>query len=367
MKNRLFYLSICILSFVFLFNSCGQQKSEWKGSIKYENGVTVVKNPKRPLYDEDVVGIKEVLSIGKTEGEEEYMFSQVRDIAVDDAGNIYVLDIKEANVKKFSKDGKYIKSIGKKGQGPGEIGMPAFITISKQNEIVVEDPLSRRFAFFSFDGDFIKNLSFAKMSLVQIECDKEGNIIGGTVDVEKQVYEVRKVSPEIDFICSYGSSPFSRNPQIYNPFKPVLRWAVLSDDTVICGNAEEYVLEVYNPNGEIIKKILKDYDPVKITEEEIEEKKKEARPGRKLKIPTHHCPFYWFTVDDEGRIFVRTYKKASDGNGYYYNIFDKDGKYIVDILLMALPHVIKNNMIYTIEEDDDGYQYVKRYKVTWKY
>lgn len=352
-----------ILSIISL--SCNQQKTKWQGSIKEVDGVTVVKNPKRPLYDEDVVGIKEVLSIGKTEGEEEYMFSQLRDITVDDAGNIYVLDIKEANVKKFSKDGEYIKSIGKKGQGPGEIGMPAFITISKQNEIVVEDPMSRRFAFFSFDGDFIKNLSFAKMSLVQIELDKEGNIIGGTIDMKKQVYEVRKVSPEIDFICSYGSSPLSRNPQISNPFKPMLRWAVLPDDTVVCGNAEEYMLEVYNPNGEIIKKILKDYDPVKITEEEIEEKKKEAHPGRKLEIPTHHGPFYWFTVDDEGRIFVRTYKKASDGNGYYYNIFDKDGKYLADILLMALPQVIKNNMIYTIEENQAGFHVVKKYELTY--
>ena len=27
----------------------------------------------------------------------------------------------------------------------------------------------------------------------------------------------------------------------------------------------------------------------------------------------------------------------------------------------------KENRLYTVEEDEDGYQYVKRYKVTWNY
>jgi hypothetical protein len=48
-------------------------------------------------------------------------------------------------------------------------------------------------------------------------------------------------------------------------------------------------------------------------------------------------------------------------------VFDSEGKYIARISLKSRPIVWKNNKLFTIEEDGDGFQFVKRYKVTWKY
>jgi hypothetical protein len=42
-----------------------------------------------------------------------------------------------------------------------------------------------------------------------------------------------------------------------------------------------------------------------------------------------------------------------------------EGKYIVKIPLKSLPRVLKNGRFYTIEEDEEGYQVIKRYKVIW--
>lgn len=72
-------------------------------------------------------------------------------------------------------------------------------------------------------------------------------------------------------------------------------------------------------------------------------------------------------IDDEGRIFVQTYEKTSNENGYFYDVFDSESKYIAKIPLKVRPRVWKKNKLYTVEEDEVGYQYVKRYKVTWKY
>ena len=52
---------------------------------------------------------------------------------------------------------------------------------------------------------------------------------------------------------------------------------------------------------------------------------------------------------------------------FYFDVFNTEGKYIAKVPLNALPQYWKNRKMYTIEEDEDGYQYVKRYKVTWKY
>jgi len=43
-----------------------------------------------------------------------------------------------------------------------------------------------------------------------------------------------------------------------------------------------------------------------------------------------------------------------------------DGVTIVKIPLGFFPRTWKNKKLYTIEEDEESYLYVKRYKVTWK-
>ncbi|UCE43392.1 MAG: hypothetical protein JSV17_16580 [Candidatus Aminicenantes bacterium] len=84
-----------------------------------------------------------------------------------------------------------------------------------------------------------------------------------------------------------------------------------------------------------------------------------------LIVPKHHTAFQRFTVDDENRIFVQTWEKTKDGKAFIYDVFDSEGICFVKIPLEITPRVWKNNKLYTIEEDEDGYQSVVRYKVTW--
>jgi len=73
---------ILFLSASIMLVSCEKQKAEWKGSIEYEDGVKVIKNPEAPLYGKIKLELEEDLSIGK-EDDENYMFYRVRDIALD--------------------------------------------------------------------------------------------------------------------------------------------------------------------------------------------------------------------------------------------------------------------------------------------
>ena len=85
MKTKTYVISILLFLSVFiLFISFGSQKTEWKGTIEKENGIIVVKNPKKPIYSEEILSLEEELSIGETGGKEEYMFSRARSITVDD-------------------------------------------------------------------------------------------------------------------------------------------------------------------------------------------------------------------------------------------------------------------------------------------
>ena len=63
---------ILFFSALMMLVSCQQQKAKWKGTIKEENGVTIVKNPKKPIYGEDVFSLEEELTIGEVEGREDH-------------------------------------------------------------------------------------------------------------------------------------------------------------------------------------------------------------------------------------------------------------------------------------------------------
>ena len=165
MKNKKTIRSVILVFMILIvFAFCGKQKPQWGGTIEEVDGVTVVKNPKEPIYGEGIFGLKDELTIGKKKGEEEYMFTRLIAIDVDEKGNIYTLDLREGHIKAFDNNGKYIKTIGKKGQGPGEMQMPYNIHITPKKEILVNDARARRLLFFSLDGTFLRQISTAKMT-----------------------------------------------------------------------------------------------------------------------------------------------------------------------------------------------------------
>ena len=368
MKNKTTSVSIILFfSALMMLVSCQQQKAEWKGTIEEVNGVTVVKNPKEPMYGEDVFRLEEELSIGEAEGREEYMFSPIRSIAVDEEERIYVLETRGALVKVFDKYGEYLRTIGRRGQGPGELNVPLTLSITNDNKIAVED-FMRGITIYSPEGEFIKSLSSARYFTVGAIADSWGNVIARTRirDAERTGWELKRFDPNLEHPKTLMTITSLRSDSI-EVFSPNLFWQAGIDGNVVVGYSKDYELQIFDSEGELIKKIIKDYDPVEISQNQIEERIKEIPSDRKLDIPKFYCAFQRFTVDDEGKIFVQTYEKTEGEEGFYYDVFDYEGRFFVKIPLKIGPRVWKKSKLYSVEEDEDGYQYIKRYKVTWKY
>ena len=127
-KNKSLKWGLVIISLFLIFVGCKEQRVDWNGLVKTENGVEVVINPKEPLYSENIFALEKDLSIGDGKGQE-YTFSWPRQVAVDDDENIYVLEFREALVKVFDKNGKFIRKIGEKGNKPGELEAPASLNL----------------------------------------------------------------------------------------------------------------------------------------------------------------------------------------------------------------------------------------------
>ena len=145
--------------------------------------------------------------------------------------------------------------------------------------------------------------------------------------------------------------------------KPYMKSRFLPSDLIICGFSESYEFQILDSEGKTIRKFSKDYAPIEISEEEKEKRKL----PQSSELPRYFPAFQDFSVDEEGRIFVQTYERQIDENKFYYDIFDPKGRYLAKIPLKMKPLFWKKNKLYTIDESEEGFQFVKRYKVTWKY
>jgi len=114
--------------------------------IETVDGIRVVHNEKRGLWGKTPkVTLELVRKIGDIDTEDENLaFNYPSDIAVDRDGAIFILDAANARIQKFGPDGKYLATIGRKGQGPGEFIMPGDLDIDKDGNLVVSDSAQSR-------------------------------------------------------------------------------------------------------------------------------------------------------------------------------------------------------------------------------
>lgn len=83
-------------------------------------------------------------------------FNGVTDVAVAANGDVFVSDGHvNARILKFSKDGTFIKTWGKKGTGPGEFDVPHTIFFDSRGRLFVGDRSNKRIQIFDQDGNFI--------------------------------------------------------------------------------------------------------------------------------------------------------------------------------------------------------------------
>jgi DNA-binding beta-propeller fold protein YncE len=102
-------------------------------------------------------------------------FDQPSGIAVAPNGDIFVTDGhgKNDRVVKFSKDGRFLKSWGRHGSGPGEFDQPHDISLGgSQGRVYVADRSNSRVQIFDQEGNFIAAWKqFGRPSAVYVSSD----------------------------------------------------------------------------------------------------------------------------------------------------------------------------------------------------
>jgi hypothetical protein len=358
--------------------SCKRHDTEWKGTTERKDGTTIVKNPKDPIYDDSVLELKEDLVI-KGRGEiEDQMFQSINTLDVDKEGQFYILDEQAANIKVFDQNGDFKKTIGRKGQGPGEFGLPISLFISPQDQIIVNDMGQRKIQYFDKEGNYLKEFSIADKFLFfgPMVTSNGELIVTYTIPEEEPTTVLQKLSPQFEPVFTFTSLSLDPPPKI-NIFVArsltSLRWALTYDDKIIWADIKnpEYELHILSPDGKSERIITREYDPIPITSEDkktLIDTTFGNNPSEQwdIKFPNHFPPFSGFSFNDTGHLFVKRYEKETMDGGHVYDIFDGEGKYLAQTRLKMNPMIWKKEYMYTIEEDEEGFKAIKRYKVQWK-
>ncbi len=345
-------------------------QDKWKGSMVKEGDVTIIKNPKEPIYKTPILELKEELSIGGPGAAGQAVFARMGEFIVDDAGHFYISDRKEAHIKVFDKEGRYLRTIGRRGQGPGDLdGIGALSIVRTTGELAVGNVLRDCLTFFKAEGTYLRDLPYGGRHTDFAILDSKGNIFGLEVyDVTGTTRsEVRMVvrDPKSEHPVILNQTPGADRAQ-FELFMPHSVWRLDPSDNLVYGYSKDYEIRIYEAGTyRLVKKVRKSYDPVPVSDLEKERYRPKGFGDRRIVMAEHHSSFRSFFLSDTGHLFVETFEEAGTGL-YVHDIFDMDGRLLARMPLRPRGLKVSGGKYYALEEDDEGYQYVKRYAVTWK-
>jgi hypothetical protein len=353
--------------------------------VKTVDGVEYVMNGKKPNKIKGLptkVTLEEEMTAGGGDDPDQSL-AEVGFFQVIEDGTIYALDVKDRKVKVFDKDGKFLFSIGKPGQGPGEIGIPSNLQITTANELMLEDAANRRLSYFSLDGEFLRNQNMADkgLGLTTLIPDGKGNYAGRQMGVEGQelYFELKKFDKDLNPLFTVSKMQFQipvpGSGVKINIMDFITVYAFDSQGLLYYGPNTEYEIQVYGPQGKHVKSIQREYDPVKVEQEDIDQimDRMSAFSGLGgganitdlIEFPDYFPPYQAFLLDDQDRMYVRTWNKGEDKGAYWVDVFDQQGRFFTRFPTKLELQIIEGDKAYGVEENEDGFRVIKRYRMTW--
>ena len=139
---------ICLVGWSYQSNQSGHSFQVYD-----ENGITIAETRGGPKYLGELFTYEKEMVID-TEQSEETMLFRPRQFVADADGNFYIYDSGIGSILMFDADGQYLRSIGHKGQGPGEF-RGGQIQMVREGIIQFYDSSLRRTTRFNIDGTLL--------------------------------------------------------------------------------------------------------------------------------------------------------------------------------------------------------------------
>lgn len=321
MKNYFKYL--CLFG-ICLFISCGSgpvEKAEEMAeksvelrideslfSVENRDGVRHVHNLSAQWQESQLLKLEPVMTIGELDGtDENVLFHKPYDFAVAPDGTIVIVDAGNFRIQKFSPEGEFLASFGRKGQGPGEFQVMGGMTIDDQGRMYVADLNTNTIKVFSSDGEVEKQIPVFRHKGPVIRLPSGHFVLGDRMNMGSDI-----IPSLIHIFSGEGKEEISignvRRYDDFDEYRYFNRISYTADEkgSLYLAYATRNSIEKYDFEG---NRILSMDRPLNFAASQKVEKVKRQVGPRHMEIPEVNMVSGDIAVDSKGRIWVLSYER----------------------------------------------------------
>ena len=328
----------------------------------------IIQNPGKPLSPDAgrILKVEEVFRITDESGK--FFFTRPSGLQVAGDESIFLTD--ENQFLKFSSDGKFVKNVFRKGQGPGEIAGAFFYYHLKGKKIFIYDPMNSKIIVMDQEGSLIEEFRLTarypqfiglwedKFIFTKYFWPAAGEQTGKVFNIPGKILVI---SREGNIVDECPGIPMKRflHPNLAVSI-PALATKI-SEDGKFCfiGDPDEYMVSVLDLEKlEFIRKFKREYPRVK-------RQKRETPPQASIKIPEKK---YESDIVDlynfKGNLWIET--STDDAKkGTFYDVFNREGQYIDCFWLDVGGSLMTTHedFLFVREQDEDGSMSIVKYRV----
>ena len=288
-------------------------------------GPPVVENSDHGLWDDaprQTFQILEDLVLGSEDGDD--AFGRIMDVAVDSHGRWVVLDQGFCEVKIYDPDELTMKTIGRKGEGPGEFSVPTALGLDAKDDIYVASQ-GGRVAVFAPDGELIDEFRHKLQGggiITSLQTTKAGLYLAAFDPVGQTM--IHRYDRHDDYVASFCKSWSAVKPMDERDAFALCSGTIGADaaGNILYTQSAPYEVRKFSPAGELLLTIRRRNDfliPATI-----------ERTPQSMTVRGHGGSIAIFALPD-GKIMnvVVTYHGTDVVYwATYVDLFDADGRFL---------------------------------------